>query len=62
MFVLIILGIFAVLIVFGVAYDLFVRKSFREAKRGNSVNQSAERAKMDATTNQIVNRSGGYLP
>ncbi|QBP43196.1 hypothetical protein [Paenisporosarcina antarctica] len=54
MFILIILGISALLIVFGFAYDYFIRKSFKEAKRGPA-SQSEERAKLDAATNQAVN-------
>lgn len=53
---IIILGVSALLVVFGLAYDYFFRKSFTEVKRVRSAaNQSAERAKLDIATNITVN-------
>lgn len=54
LFVLIILGISTLVIVLGVAYDYFVRKSFNEANRGPA-NQNDGRVKVDVATNQAVN-------
>lgn len=54
MLVLIILGISAVCISFGVAYDYFFRKSFKETKRGGATRNDGQ-VKLDVATNQAVN-------
>lgn len=52
--VLIILGISAVCIAFGVVYDYFFRKSFKETKRGPA-NLNDGQVKLDVATYQAVN-------
>lgn len=49
-----ILGISALFIAFGVAYDYFFRKSFIETRKGPA-NQNDGQVKLDVATNQAVN-------
>ncbi|MDX1807781.1 MAG: hypothetical protein R3267_12210 [Paenisporosarcina sp.] len=48
------------LIAFGILYDLFKNKSFKEMKAPSKSNKSAENAIRDANTNKNVNSSGPF--
>ncbi len=54
---IVIFSFFTLLILFGVVYDFFIRKSFKEMASG-PVNQNAEQAKRDAKTNEASNFNG----
>ncbi len=57
MILIIIISLSALLVLCGVAYDFFMRKSFKEAKKG-PVNQNAEQAKTNANINTTSNFNG----
>jgi hypothetical protein len=54
MFVLIILGVSIIVVLCGVAYDYFGRKSFTEAQR-RPTSQGDGRVLIDVATNQATN-------
>lgn len=47
------------LVLGGLCYDFFKRKSFKEIVNNKEVNQNAERARMDANTSTINNQFYG---
>ena len=55
--IIIIITLSVLLVLGGVAYDFFVRKSFKEAEKG-PVNQNAEQAKTNANINTTSNFNG----
>lgn len=57
MIIIIIISLTVLLILCGVVYDFFVRKSFKEAKTG-PVNQNAEQAKTNANIHTTSNFNG----
>lgn len=57
----ILLGVSALLLLFGVGYDFFVRKSFMEVKKGRD-SQNIDRAKSDAANQNVSSQANGYLP
>lgn len=72
----IVVAVFGGLLVFGISYDFFVRKSFKSSKHTASINEAADpgadsrrvdiavrhidNARVDSSANQISNQSTGF--